>query len=105
MAADEIHYQVMRLLAANPKMSQRDVARELDVSLGKANYCIRALIRKGWIKAANFKNSQNKAAYMYLLTPQGIEEKGRLTVKFLKAKKVEYELLKLEIERMRKEIE
>jgi EPS-associated MarR family transcriptional regulator len=95
----------MRLLEANPEMSQRDVARELGVSLGKVNYCMRALIRKGWIKAANFKNSHNKAAYMYLLTPRGVEEKGRLTVKFLQIKKREYELLRREIEQMHEEVE
>ena len=66
----------MRVLEANPGMSQRDLARKLGISLGKANYCLQALIRKGWIKARNFKNSQNKAAYMYLLTPRGLEMKG-----------------------------
>lgn len=102
---EETHYKLMRLLEANPGMSQRDVARALGISLGKVNYCVRALLGKGWIKAANFKNSHNKAAYMYLLTPRGIEEKARLTLRFLKIKIGEYEKLRLEIEQMRIEAE
>lgn len=103
MLNEEIRYKLMRLLDANPGMSQRDVARELGISLGKANYCLRALMQKGWIKATNFKNSQNKAAYMYLLTPHGVEQKGALTLKFLKLKIREHEMLRVEIEQMRKE--
>jgi EPS-associated MarR family transcriptional regulator len=103
--ADEMRYKLMRLLEANPQMSQRDAARELGVSLGKVNYCIRALVRKGWIKATNFKNSQNKAAYMYLLTPRGIEEKATFAVQFLQMKVREYETLRAEIEQIRREAE
>jgi EPS-associated MarR family transcriptional regulator len=103
MIAEEIHYKLMRLLQANPGMSQRDAARELGISLGKVNYCLRALMRKGWIKASNFKNSQNKAAYMYLLTPRGLEEKASLTLRFLNVKLREYEVLQAEIEQMRQE--
>src|SRR4051812_16412953 len=95
---DETHLKVMRLLEANPEMSQREVARDLGISLGKANYCLRALMRKGWVKAANFKNSHNKVAYMYLLTPRGIEQKAALTLQFLAYKMREYERLKVEIE-------
>lgn len=95
----------MRLLEANPELSQRDVAQELGISLGKTNYCLRALVRKGWIKAINFKNSRNKAAYMYLLTPRGVDEKGRLTVKFLQIKMREFEALRAEIEQMQRETE
>jgi EPS-associated MarR family transcriptional regulator len=98
------HYRLMRLLEANPEMSQRDLARELGVSLGKVNYCLQALIRKGWIKARNFTNSQNKAAYMYLLTPRGIEEKTSLTLRFLQAKVQEYEALREEIRQIRREV-
>ncbi len=105
MLSDEMRYKLMRLLEANPEMSQRDVARELGISLGRVNYCLQALIRKGWIKAANFKNSHQKAAYMYLLTPRGIEEKASLTVRFLKIKMHEYEKLRTEIEEMRREAE
>ena len=99
----DVHYKLMRLLEANPGMSQRDAARELGISLGKVNYCLQALIHKGWIKATNFKNSQNKAAYMYLLTPRGLESKASLTVKYLKIKMREYEALRVEIEEMRRE--
>jgi len=102
---EETHYKLMRLIQANPELSQREVARELGVSLGKVNYCLRALVRRGWIKAANFKNSRNKAAYMYLLTPRGIEQKASLTVRFLKIKMNEYERLKVEIEQIRREAE
>jgi EPS-associated MarR family transcriptional regulator len=105
MLSDEMRYRVMRLLEANPKLSQRDLARELGISLGKVNYCVQALIRKGWVKATNFKNSHQKAAYMYLLTPHGIEEKGRLTVQYLRIKMREYEKLRVEIEQMRREAE
>lgn len=94
----------MRLVQANPRMSQREVARELDISLGRVNYCLQALIERGWIKATRFRNSQNKAAYMYLLTPRGLEGKASLTVRFLKAKLREYENLRMEIEEVRREV-
>jgi len=105
MVAKEIHYKLLRLLQANPGMSQREVAHQLGVSLGKVNYCLRALVAKGWVKASNFKNSQNKAAYMYLLTPRGLEQKAALTVRFLGVKLREYEALRGEIEQMRRESE
>ena len=100
---DETHYKVMRLLETNPTLSQRDVARTLGVSLGKVNYCVRALVRKGWVKVSNFKNSQNKAAYMYLLTPRGIERKASLTAQFLAIKMREYAQLRREIEQIQRE--
>jgi EPS-associated MarR family transcriptional regulator len=102
-ASDESHYKLMRLIEANPGMSQRDIARALGMSLGKVNYCLRAVARKGWIKATNFKNNHNKAAYFYWLTPRGIEMKARMTVKFLSIKMREYEALRAEIEQMRRE--
>jgi EPS-associated MarR family transcriptional regulator len=105
MAADETRYKLMRLLEANPHLSQRDAARELGISLGKLNYCVRALIGKGWVKAARFKNSRNKAAYMYVLTPRGIEHKARLTLQFLRTKVQEYKALRAEIVQMRQEAE
>ena len=105
MLSEEMRYKVMRLLQSNPRLSQRDVARELGISLGKVNFCVRALVDKGWIKARNFKNSHNKAAYMYVLTPRGLEEKGRLAVRFLGIKVSEYEKLRLEIEQIRREAE
>lgn len=103
MSVDEVHYKLMRLIEANPELSQRDVARQLGISLGKVNYCLQALMKKGWIKVANFTNSQNKAAYMYLITPRGIEQKALLTVRFLQTKMREYEALRLEIRQMRRE--
>jgi EPS-associated MarR family transcriptional regulator len=95
----------MRLLQAHPDMSQRDVARELGISLGKVNYCLKALIEKGWIKASNFTNSRNKAAYMYFLTPRGVEEKAKLTVRFLQDKTQEYKALRAEIQEVRREMQ
>jgi EPS-associated MarR family transcriptional regulator len=99
----DMHYKLMRLLETNPEMSQREAARELGISLGKVNYCLRALIHNGWIKAARFTNSQNKAAYMYLLTPRGLEQKASMTLRFLKLKMAEYEMLRAEIRQMRRE--
>jgi EPS-associated MarR family transcriptional regulator len=103
MLTDEMRYKLMRLLEANPGMSQRELARELGISLGKTNYCLQALVRKGLVKATNFKNSHNKAAYMYLLTPRGVESKATLTMKYLQIKMREYETLRVEIEEVRRE--
>lgn len=105
MLTDEVRYKLLKLLEPNPKLSQREVARELGVSLGKVNYCLRALIGKGWIKAVNFKNSRNKSAYMYMLTPRGLEQKAHLTLRFLGLKMAEYEKLRVEIAQMRREAE
>jgi EPS-associated MarR family transcriptional regulator len=103
MLTDEMRYKLMRLLEANPGTSQRELARELGISLGKTNYCLQALMRKGLVKATNFKNSHNKAAYMYLLTPRGVESKATLTMKYLQIKMREYEELRVEIEEVRRE--
>ena len=105
MLTEEVRYRLLKLLEPNPQLSQRDVAQELGISLGKVNYCLRALADRGWIKAANFKNSKNKTAYMYLLTPRGFEEKARVTARFLQSKMREYEALKTEIEQIRSEAE
>jgi EPS-associated MarR family transcriptional regulator len=104
MLTDEVRYRLLRLLASNPGMSQRDVARELGISLGKVNYCLKLLVEKGWIKATNFKNSRNKIAYMYLMTPRGIEEKAGVTLQFLQRKMREYEELRADIKRIRQEV-
>ncbi len=101
---DEIHYRILRLLEAHPDMSQRQLAQALGVSLGKTNYCLQALVTKGWIKADNFKNSRNKIAYAYLLTPEGINRKATMAVRFLKRKTVEFEAIKDELERLREEV-
>lgn len=104
VTANEVQYKLICLLEANPHMSQRDAARELGISLGKVNYCLQALIRKGWVKASNFTNSSNKAAYLYLLTSRGLKEKAALTVQFLQIKVREYEILRGEIRKMRREV-
>lgn len=103
-ATEETHFQVLRLLERRPDLTQRELADELGVSLGKANYVLNALIEKGLVKARNFKNSRNKAAYAYFLTPAGIEEKARITVRFLKRKMDEYEQIRKEIEELREEV-
>jgi len=103
LISDEIRYKLLRLLQSNPDLSQREVANELGVSVGKVNYSLRALMQRGWVKTQNFRNSQNKMAYRYLLTPRGIEEKAKITVRFLRAKMDEYETLRLEIEQIRRD--
>ena len=103
MLSDELRLKLMRLFEANPKASQRDVAREFGISLGKVNYCLQALVHKGWIKASRFRSSSNKVAYRYLLTPRGIEQKAALTVQFLRIKMREYSRLRAEIEQLRRE--
>jgi EPS-associated MarR family transcriptional regulator len=101
--ADRAHLDVMRLLSAQPELSQREVASSLGISLGKVNYCLRALIEKGFVKAENYRNSRNKLGYFYLLTPSGIAAKAELTKHFLARKVREYEELRLEIERLQRE--
>ena len=94
---EDSHYKILRLLEQNPGISQREMAEALGVSLGKVNYCIRALMEKGHVKAQNFKNSRNKAAYLYLLTPSGIKAKARITAAYLQRKIADYEAIKAEI--------
>jgi len=100
----ETHLKVLRHLEDNPNVTQRQLAESLGISLGKTNYCMKALINKGMVKAKNFKNSANKRAYLYILTPKGIEAKARISVKFLQRKVEEYEALKLEIEQLKTEL-
>jgi len=97
MLSDEYRYKILKRLEANPEISQRELAGDLGISLGRVNYCIQALIEKGLVKANNFRNSQNKKGYAYLLTPRGIEDKARMTVEFLKIKLAEHEALTKEI--------
>ena len=103
MLSDEYRYKILKRLEANPEISQRELAGELGISLGRANYCIQALIEKGLVKANNFRNSKNKKGYAYLLTPRGIEDKAKITVQFLKIKIAEHEALTKEIKSLRKE--
>ena len=92
-------------LEDNPNTSQRELAREVGYSLGKLNYCLNALKEKGWVKAENFRNSQNKTAYLYKLTPTGITEKARVTRRFLQRKLEEHEALQHEIEQLKQEVQ
>ena len=101
---EENQLKVMRLLEANPQLSQRDLAVALGVSLGKVNYCLKALLGKGFIKMQSFRKSPNKLAYIYLLTPVGIAGKSVLTVRFLERKVAEFESLTLEIEVLKSEM-
>jgi EPS-associated MarR family transcriptional regulator len=101
----DIHLDLLRNLESNPEHTQRELSREMAVSLGKVNYCIRKLTEKGLIKISNFKQNSNKMGYAYLLTPKGIEEKARLTISFLKRKSIEYEILKKEINELKLESE
>lgn len=100
---DQSHLEVLRLLDESPSRSQREVAHALEMSLGKANYVLKALLGKGLVKVQNFRNSQNKRAYAYLLTPEGVAAKAELTRHFLARKIEEYDALRLEIERLRAE--
>jgi len=95
---EDTHFRVLSLLEQNPDMSQRELAKALGVSLGGVNYSLKALIERGMVKAQNFSKSETKLAYAYVLTPQGIAEKTKLTARFLKRKMQEYEALKLEID-------
>ena len=103
MLTDEYRYKILKLIAEQPEISQRELAHKLDISLGKANYCLKALIERGLVKVGNFRNNKNKLAYMYLLTPSGIEDRASTTINFLKWKMKEYELLQTEIEELRRE--
>ena len=95
---EDTHFRVLSLLANNPDMSQRDLAKALGISLGGINYSLRALIDRGMVKAQNFSKSDRKLAYAYVLTPQGLAEKTKLTGNFLARKMQEYEALRKEIE-------
>ena len=100
---EENRYKLLKLLHENPEMNQREIATALDLSLGKVNFCLKAVIEKGWVKAGNFTRSPNKKAYAYLLTLRGIEEKTKVTKEFLERKQREYEELKAEIEELKNE--
>jgi EPS-associated MarR family transcriptional regulator len=105
MLDETTHYGLLKTLEENPGLSQRDLAKKLGVSLGKVNFCLNALVEKGSVKINNFRNSDNKLAYAYLLTPSGMEQKARMTVQFLKYKMQEYERLKKEIAELQYEAE
>lgn len=102
--ADERNLKALRLLDQNPEMTQRELAEALGVSLGAANYCLKALVEKGWVKLENFQKNPKKLGYLYLLTPTGIAAKTQLTARFLNQKLREYKELKAEIDELKVEV-
>ena len=100
----DLEYKILRNLENNPKVTQREVATELNLSLGKTNYLIRSLIDMGYVKLNNFRKHDNKIGYLYLLTPKGIKNKSKLAKNFLERKSEEYARLKEEIEQLKEEI-
>lgn len=97
MKENQDHFNILRKIQNNPNSTQRELAKELGFSLGKLNYCLKALQKKGLIKIENFKKNPNKMNYFYILTPQGIAEKTKLTINFMKRKIKEYDELKKEL--------
>ena len=104
MLDDRTRYRLLKLLQENPELSQRRIAEELGVSVGKTNHCLRALLDRGLVKVRNFRDSRNKLAYAYYLTPKGAKEKVRTTVGFLQRKLEEYRGLEREIEELKREV-
>jgi EPS-associated MarR family transcriptional regulator len=101
--ATEEALKVLREIDSNPEMTQREMSSRLGFSLGKINFLVKALIDKGLIKSENFKNSKNKSAYLYFLTPRGFEEKTKATYHFLRRKMDDYERLEVEIRQLKRE--
>ena len=105
MNKQELQYRALKLLEQHPVMTQREIAKKLNVSLGKTHYLIKSLIDVGWVKLENFQRSDNKWGYAYLLTPKGIMEKAVISAQFLVRKKQEYVDLQLEIQQLQEEIQ
>ena len=103
MSREQNQYQILKSLEQDSNFTQRQLSNELGVSLGRVNYCLKSLVEKGFIKVNNFRNSNNKIQYSYLLTPKGIEEKVKLTLDFIRIKTQEYDTLKQEIESLKQE--
>jgi EPS-associated MarR family transcriptional regulator len=101
---DELRLRILRLLGERPEMSQRELAQALGLSLGKTNYCLRALVDRGWVKVDNFRNSQNKLAYAYVLTGRGLQAKLAAAARFLALRQAEYARLEREISELRIEV-
>lgn len=101
---EDTYFRVLRILHDSPDVTQRELAEKLGVSVGGLNYCLKALIDKGWVKIQNFSNNKNKLGYAYLLTPTGIVQKALLTSSFLQRKMHEYEVLKQEINQLKQEV-
>jgi len=100
----DVHFRVLHLLEEEPELTQRELAQKLGISLGGVNYCLKALIEIGHIKAGNFTKNPNKSIYLYLLTPAGVAEKAKLTAGFLMRKMVEYHNLKKEIDAIQSKV-
>ena len=103
MSKKQNQFQILKSLERDSRPTQRQLSNDLGVSLGKVNYCLKSLIEKGFIKVNNFRNSNNKIQYSYLLTPKGIEEKAKLTLGFIRIKTQEYDTLKQEIKDLKRE--
>ncbi|MFC1822569.1 MarR family EPS-associated transcriptional regulator [Thermodesulfobacteriota bacterium] len=101
----EIRYRLLKILKTDPDLTQRDMAQQMGISLGKVNFCLSELAKRGFIKINRFKVSQSKIRYLYILTPRGVEEKTRLTLSFLKRKVSEYEEISRQIEDLAREVE
>ena len=101
---EDTHFRVMNLIHKNPDITQRELAKKAGISLGSMHYCVKALIKKGWVKAGNFKRNPDKSVYLYLLTPEGLSQKSKLAFVFLQRKKLEYDALKLAIKNLSKEL-
>ena len=104
MNDQELEYRALKLIEQQPEMTQRQLAKMLNVSLGKTHYLVKSLIDVGWVKLDNFQRSDNKWSYAYLLTPSGIIEKAAITARFLVRKKKEYSQLQLEIQQLQEEV-
>ena len=105
MSNEDTDYYILNKLSSQPQTTQRALANELGLSLGKVNYCLQALVEKGMVKARNFNNSDNKKRYLYVLTPSGLESKAALTKRFLDRKLKEYDELRLEIDMLQRELD
>ena len=100
----DTHFRVMDLIHKHPDISQRELARQAGISLGSMHFCLKALALKGWVKAGNFKKNPDKSVYLYLLTTEGITQKSKLAIDFLKRKRQEYSQLKHEIDNLSEEL-
>lgn len=100
----DTHFRIMNLINKYPNITQRELAQRTGVSLGSIHYCVKALVKKGWVKAGNFRRNPNKSAYLYLLTSEGVSQKSKMALDFLQRKKKEYDALKSEIKKLTEEI-
>jgi EPS-associated MarR family transcriptional regulator len=105
MIRTESEFQVLRALHTNPNLSQRELSKKSGVSLGQVNYCLNALVKKGWVELGKFTISEHRKRYAYILTPKGMEQKAKATYHFLRRKMEEYEELEREIEELRAEVQ